>query len=231
MAKGTFLHPLIQPEGLANPPVVFFEDFLQGPEPSSTADAASFLMSGTSAATAFANDERNGVITAVSNSTNPLSLQGNGEPFRLTSSNSIYFETRINLTDHDGMSWFAGLAITDTSVWSGALTDYVGFFGANEVNINYGTGKDNDAVPGSGTTGETDADSGKDAADDTWMILSFRTVGTSQVRFFVDGTFVGSSSSNLPDNEDLTATIDFLGSGETVDIDYVLVVGDRDIAT
>lgn len=217
------------PEGASSAPdVIFFEDFF-GPEPSATDDLATFDLVGSSAGSALADDELNGVCTLTSNSTTEAQLVQNGEPYRLSAGRRIIFETRVNLTDHDGMNFAAGIGITDADVHATSWTDYIGFF-TTDGNIKIGCGKDNNNVPGSGTSGETDTDTGIDFASDRWVVLKFIVEGTTEVKFFVDGVFAGRITTNLPDNENLTAIIATKGDGETVDVDYVLVKCQRDTA-
>lgn len=229
MSNGYYNHPLYREGDSIADGVEFFEDFLAGPVASATDDSAPFDLVGTSAGITLSDALLNGVGILLSNSTNPAFLVQNGEPFKLEAGKTQIFETRLNLADADGMSFFAGLAITSANPFSGSLTDYVGFF-TTDGNIKYGCGKDNNNVPGSGTSGETDADSGLDFADATFVTLQAAIVGTSHVNFYVDGVFVGKVTSNLPDNENLTVTIGAVGSAETVNIDYVKVLSPRSLA-
>lgn len=225
---GYYTHPLFREGDPIATDVLFEEDFLKGPVASSTDDAATFDLVGTSATLALADDELNGVGTLTSNSTNQAFLVQNGEPYKLEAGKLQIFETRVNLTDADGMSFFAGLCITNANPFSGSLTDYVGFFTTNG-SIMVGCGKDNNNVPGSGTSGETDVDSGVDFADDTWVTLQAAIHGTDYVNFYVDGAFVAKIATNLPDNENLTVEIGAVGSAEVVDIDYAKVIAPRNV--
>lgn len=227
---GYYSHPVASPAGAPiAPDVFFFEDFLGGTAASATDDLASFDLVGTSASLVLANDELNGVGTLTSNSTNAALLMQNGEPYKVASGRTIEFETRVNLTDHDGMSFFAGICITTAEVFTTSLTDYIGFF-TTDGSINIGCGKDNNNVPGSGTSGETDTDTGVDFASDIWVTLKFIVNGTDSVDFYVDGAKVGRITTNLPTDENLAAAVETIGSGETIDIDYVAVRMTRDLA-
>lgn len=225
------LFPNVIAEGQSIIPPVVFEALPSrgGPVHSTSADIAPFLMSGTSAGLVISDSLTEGVATATSNSTNQLTLQGNGEPFKLATGNVIAFEANVALTDADGMSFFVGLAITDTAPWSTNLTDYVGFFTTNGT-INIGCGKNCDNVPGSGTTGETDqaATSSTTAfADATYARLQFYCYDTTLVRFYVNGSFAGLIRSNIPDDEDLTVTLGFVGDGEVVTFRSIACYGRR----
>lgn len=209
--------------------VLLDEDFIQGSSWSATDDIATFDLVGASATLTLSDVELNGVAIITSNSTTATNIQQNGEPYALGVNKKIIFETRVALTDADGMSFFAGLCIPNVAPFTTSLTDYVGFF-TTDGNIKYGCGKDNNNVPGSGTSGETDADSGVDFADTTWAVLQFVVNGTNSVDFYVNGAHVGRVDTNLPDNEPLTAHVGMVGSGEVIWVDYVVVESDRDTA-
>ena len=200
---------------------------------SATANIAQMLMSGTSAAVTLADSTGYGpAFTCTSSTTNPLTLQANGEPFKVTANTGIHFQAHVALTDADGMSFFAGLAITDTTPWTTSLTDYIGFFAVNQYALQIGAGMNNDAVPGSGTTGETDqaADTTVTAStmvDATFVQLDFITHGTTKVVYYVNGQNVGTITTNLPTDEDLTPTLAFVGTGEVVTCKLMSCVGDR----
>lgn len=200
--------------------VVIDEDFVKGPVASSTDDAATFDLVGTSAALTLEDGEEYGVGKLVSNTTNVAALVQNGEPVKLAANKKIIFDARVKLADADGMSYFIGLAITDSDHWATSLTDYIGFF-TTDGNIKAGCGKDNNNVPGSGTSGESDEDTGEDFADDTYVRLQFIVNGTTSVDFYVDGTKTNSITTNLPTDEQLTATISQKGSAETTYVDSV----------
>lgn len=207
------------------------EDFVKGGVASATDDALPFDLVGTSAALTIEDNSDNGVGKLVSNSTNPAYLIQNGEPVLLKANRILIFEYYGGLADADGQNFFSGLAITNANVFSGSVTDYIGFFVlTGNASINYGAGKNNDSTPGSGTsTVETDADSGVDFADssgngDDFRYLKVIVNGTSSARFFVDGVQVGEiteTDGTLPDDEYLTVTWGGVGSAETMYADYL----------
>lgn len=236
MSRHNFSHifPDIGREGQRWKRAITFDvDCVMGPIASSTADAAPFLMSGTSAGLTIEDDLDGGVAKLLSNSTNQAVLQGNGEPFRLDAGIDTVFEARVKLADADGQNFFVGLAITDTDPFATSLTDYVGFFAVDtSALIKIGCGKDNNNVPGSGTSGETDQTaavdgSNKSFADDTFVLLQFLIFGTSRVKFFVDQQYAGTINTNLPDNENLTVTFANKGSAESSFFDYIVCAQDR----
>ena len=199
-------------------------DFLNGPAVSATVDIGVFHLSGASASVALADDELNGVATITSNSTTAATLILNGEPFHLAANRRIQFDARVNLTDHDGMSFFAGLAVTAASP-TVASTDHIGFY-TTDGTIRIACGKDATAVG----SGDTNASAGVSFASDTWVVLSFVVNGTDSVDFYVDGSHVGRLSAGLPDNENLTIEVGTIGSAEVFDIDYAFVESPRDTA-
>lgn len=209
--------------------VEFHEDFIQGSGWSATDDIGSFDLVGSSATLTLSDVELNGVAIITSNSTTATNIQQNGRPFKLAANRRITFETRVALTDADGMSFFAGLCIPNVAPFTTSLTDYIGFFTTNGV-ISFGCGKDNNNVPGSGTSGETDVASSVSFADTTWAVLQFVVNGTSSVDFYVNGTQVGRIEATLPDNEALVAHVGMVGSSEVIWVDYVAVESDRDTA-
>ena len=209
--------------------VLLDEDFIQGASWSATDDIATFDLVGASATLTLSDAELNGVAIITSNSTTATNIQQNGEPYKLGANKTITFETRVALTDADGMSFFAGICIPNVAPFTTSLTDYIGFF-TTDGNIKYGCGKNNNNVPGSGTSGETDADSGVDFADTTWAVLQFVVNGTSAVDFYINGTHVGRVDTNLPDDEPLTAHVGMVGSAEVIWVDYVVVESARDTA-
>lgn len=198
---------------------VLFEHFTGGAIASSTDDAAVFDLVGTSAALTLSDSLLGGVGVLASNSTNPAFLVQNGESVKLAANRTIIYESRFALADYDGMSYFNGLAITNANPFSGSLTDYVGFFTTTGV-LQAGCGKNNNNVPGSGTSGETDSSTGVTLADNTFVTGKIIIDGLTQVRFFVNNALTNTITTNLPDDEQLCVTIGTLGSGETVYTDY-----------
>lgn len=211
----------------------FDVDCMKGPVASTTADAAPFLLSGSGAAVTIEDASADGgVAKALSSSTNPLTLQGNGEPFSLASGRDIVLEARMKLADVDGMSFFVGLGITDTTPWATSFTDWAGFFCVNSATLSYGSAKNGSDVPGSGSAAtEESASTGVTLVDNTWFIVHMLILETNRIKFYVNQTYVGQTSTVLPDDEALTPTIAFIGSAETVYFDYVIGCMDRDFSS
>lgn len=231
MHNYTYLRPDISREGRKAPrAIVFHANPAMGPIASATADAAPFHLVGTSAALTLDDNVLGGRAKLVSNTTNPAVLQGNGEPFKLRPKTKTYFEADVMLADFDGTSFFVGLAITNVDPFTTSLTDYVGFFTTDGV-IKIGCGKNNNNVPGSGTSGETDqaaaiAGVNQSFADNTLVTLAFIAYGTDRIKFFVNEKFAGTITSDIPDDEFLTVTFANKGSAETAYFDNILCVQD-----
>ncbi len=159
---------------------------------------------------------------------------GAGEFVRLRASKRTYFEVGFGLTDaNDDLDtvqqcdFFFGFAITDTTVLGGA-TDFIGFSKVDGSGlINFVAGKNagasgalvDDIVLSTGKT-LVAADAGTAHGLITklgFMIDHSSTAGTANYYAYVDGALVaqGSSTTEIPDDEQLAPTIAFL-SGEAV---------------
>ena len=124
-------------------------------------------------------------------------------------------------TDVSEFDWFVGLAITDTTPLAG-MTDAIGFRCDDSTgDIDYLAEKD---------SSETTADSTKDLADATFVTLRFEVIGNTRVNYYVDGNRVASITTNIPDDEALTPTIEIRNDGaaaNTMTVDYVYVMQER----
>lgn len=132
-------------------------------------------------------DAENGVMKLTSKGTtddNGSSIQRANTIFLVKSGKKLWFEAKVKLSDADQGDLFVGLAnnfATDPeAVWAATL-ERVGFMIQDgSANIMYSV---NDG------TVDTIVDTGKDAADDTFVKLGFRTDGGS-IRFYVDRSLV-----------------------------------------
>jgi len=131
-------------------------------------------------------------------------LQLVGEKFQ-ASSRHLYFGIKLEADEATQSDFLVGLGITDTDALGG-ITD-----GIYLEKLDAGTSIS--AVTEKDST-ETQTDSLGTFADDTAMVLEFLFDGTS-VYFFVDGVEVAIHTANIPDDEALTPTIQFL-NGEAV---------------
>ncbi len=145
-----------------------------------------------------------------------VSLQLLGESFELTSDQQLYFGTKLKINDVDQTDVFAGLAIVDTAILGG-VTDRIGFQSLDgTAAIGVMLEKD--------STETLDATSPGNLADDTYSTLEFHFDGTN-VEFFVDGSSVATPAvTNLPDDEQLRVSIEFLtgeATANTCTVDWI----------
>lgn len=226
--------------------VTYFDDFLEGgycpdaalaseSDPaakfSEVADRGVWLVTRDAAPTIAISDAEPGGVVAITTGASAndfVSLQMNGEAWTVNANKNIYFEARVKLADADDTQWFVGLASTDvTGSTLGPILD-----GTNDsigFRQNADTGVDIDCLTEDDTT-ETETDSGVDVADDTYVRLAFRVIGTERVDFYVNGDKVASHSTNLPDaGAGLTATIEVHSptASSAMEVDYVLIQQDR----
>lgn len=157
--------------------------------------------------TTFAQGNASGgqlLITTAANDNDGGNYQLNGESFKFKSTNIIYFGAfGITISDAAQSDFFVGLAITDTDILGG-VTDRVGFQCLDgETDIKAMLEKDST---------ETLTASLGTLADATAVDLEFYWYGAeSKVEFFVNGASGGKPAvTNLPDDEELRATIQFL---------------------
>lgn len=159
---------------------------------------------GTSEAEA-SDEERVEVELVTDNAENDgISLQRVGEAFIFDSDHDIYFGIELQINDVDQTDILAGLCISDTALLGG-MTDGV-YFESVDGGAGVSTVTEKDST-------ETQTDNEGTLEDDTAMFLEFYWDG-STVYFFIDGVQVGTHTANIPDDELLTPSIEFL-TGET----------------
>jgi hypothetical protein len=129
-----------------------------------------------------------------------INIQLNGEAFKLTSGRDVYFGIELQANDATQSDFLAGLCISDTDLLGG-MTD-----GVYLEKLDGGTGVS--TVTEKDST-ETQSDDEHVFAADTAVTLEFYWDG-SKVHFFINGVEVGTSSTNVPDDEELTPSIHFL---------------------
>jgi hypothetical protein len=148
-----------------------------------------------------------------------VSMQLAGEAFELTSDQRlVYFGCRFQINDATQTDFLVGLCITDTALLGG-MTDGV-YFRKVDGSTSLAAVIEKDSTETTTTGVHTMVD-----ATDVTLELYFD--GTT-VEFFVNGVSVASlSGANLPDNEALTPSIEFL-TGEavanTMQIDWVRAI-------
>lgn len=235
MAFSMFRHSAQLEGAVIDPPVEFFDDFIEGRSYtvanetvasaqgkfSELADMGDWLVTvvdtgGGTESIVISDDEPGGVVTLTTSSAlnDSLECQLNGEAWKVAADKDIYFKCRLKLADADSTDWFVGLATTDTDV-IGTATEMIGFGsgatleGGATGDIYFGSGDGMTAAIDDSTNGGSWSDSGDDGADDTFFTVAFRVVSNGQIKFFVNNDYVGSvsSSGDIPDSDAVTLTM------------------------
>ena len=154
-------------------------------------------------------------------------------PFVLdtTSPRKVWFETRLKLSDVDASGFFVGLASStdsaaDTSILAGtpSLVDGIGW------QIVDGTAAVTFATISAVGDAETVTQSSTSAVNATYVVLSIYFDGTT-AHFYLNGTLVLSSSTNLPADDSLIFPhIEFIqqaGDDDTLHVDYIRACMER----
>ena len=211
---------------------VFLDDFYKA-DISETADAALWnatLVDGGSddgEVLTVSDDAAGGWLTCTTNDAdNDLNnLQLNGEPFKLASGKSLYFETKLYVNDIDTQDLFVGLAITDATAIAGT-TDCVGFRIADGTASQYF-----ECVSEKDSTEEsTDTSVAITASAATAKRLGILFDGDSSIYFLIDGDIVAKHSTTIPNDEALTPTLEIRNASaaaSTLSVDYVYVAQER----
>lgn len=154
------------------------------------------------------------VLTTDANENDGINMQLLGESFKLQADVPLYFGIRLKLSEATQSDFFVGLAITDTDILGG-VTDRIGFEKLDgSTDIKGMLEKDST---------ETLTASLKTAGTD-YVILEFFWDGAA-VEMFADGVSVATPAvTNLPDDEELRVTLQFLAGAsgaKTLTIDWV----------
>lgn len=165
---------------------VFFDDFL-----ASVNDATNqWIVVKDAGATALVGtgDLENGAMVLTSAATTDddgASIQRAETTFLVKSGKKLWFEARVKVSDADQGEMFIGLADNFATDPEAVIVDGISRVGfeLQDGSANIYTVQDND-------TAVTRVDSGKDAADDTYVRLGFRTDGGS-IRYYVNRALVG----------------------------------------
>ena len=148
-------------------------------------------------------------ITCAANEDDGGSYQLLGEQVLLDAGNWVYFRCVFSINDVDQTDLFAGFAITDTAILGGC-TDRIGFQSVDgDAGLDFLVEKDST---------ETLTQDVATLADDTSVDVEFVWDGAnSSLYSYVNGslTTTQTATTNLPDNELLRPTIEFL-TGEAV---------------
>lgn len=180
----------------------------------------------TSATVAIGADTANGRLVLTSAATtndDGASIQGN-EIWLPASGRTIWFETKLQVSDADDMDVMAGLSVNFATNPEAALAaaDRICF------QINDGGASILCKTESGGT--ETSTDSGVDAVDATDITLGFKVIGTTGVEFYINRQLVATHTTNIPTTELTFALMEISGSNtgtKSMSIDYFGVWGTR----
>jgi hypothetical protein len=199
----------------------FLDDFFQYQQNNSDQVGwiATIVQAGNGNAAITADDAAGGVLKVVNDDADgdSVELQWNAENYKLVSGKPLWFETRLKVSDATQSMLFVGLAITDTTLIAGC-TDYVGIRkddGDAAIDCSVKKNNTETALDGKGTL-----------VDDTYVKLGFYWNGSS-VEFFINGASVGTASTNIVDDEELSISLAFKNgeaAAKTVYYDYVKCV-------
>jgi hypothetical protein len=191
------------------------------------------------ASAAIVADAEGGEIALTSTATTDndgASIQGKHEIFALpsTAGQSIWYETRVKVSDADQMDLLVGMTETFTTNPEAALAsaNIIGFLLTDGSAVIAGVTESG----GTATTVTFDDTTKSTLADDTYVTLGFKaTTGnsTNVVKFYINRQEVGSSTTNIPTaNLKLTAMSlsgDATGTKATT-IDYITASQDRNVS-
>lgn len=111
-----------------------------------------------------------------------VSIQKNGEAWKVEKGRKLYYETRIKMSVVTSAFW-VGLSVNTTDPHASAPTDCIAFRTtgtAADVDIDY--------LVRVGNAGSA-VDTGADLTADTFVILAFEYDGNETISFFVNGVF------------------------------------------
>jgi len=146
-----------------------------------------------------------------------IAALGAGFAVDAASPRQVWWESRIQLDDVSGTGFFVGLASNnggeEVTIIDSA-EDALGFI------MTTGATPDIKAIGAKGNT-ETQTDTGVNAADGEYIVLSFHFDGV-QAHFYVNGIKKVSTTSNLPnDGTILFPAIEFTSVGTDSDVNYI----------
>lgn len=203
--------------------VVFWDDFT-GIAVDSTNDWT--VVKDTSATVAIAADTENGRLALTSEATTEndgASIQAN-EIFAAASGRSLWFEAKIQVSNADEIDLFVGLTENFATNPEAVLT------ASNRIGFQINDGDASILCKTESGDTESSTDSGKDAADDTDVILGFRVDATNAVYFYVDRVLVATHTSNIPTALLTPAVMELSGTATgtiSASLDYILAVQTR----
>jgi len=180
----------------------------------------------TGAAAAIGADTLNGVLTLTSTATTDndgASVQGN-EVYKARADKSLWFETRLQCTDAVQSDICVGLTTNFVTNPEAMLTA--------PDRIVFQIDDENSSILCKTEVGgvETSTDSGIDLANNTYVTLGFRVIGTGQVQFFVNRELVATHTTNITQEELALAAMSLSGNAtgtRVTTIDYLFAAQTR----
>jgi hypothetical protein len=141
------------------------------------------------------------LITTDNADNDGINMQLLGESFELSTDQELYFGAfGVQISDATQSDLFLGLAITDTDILGG-VTDSIGFRKVDaSTTLSYLLEKDSTETTGTAMT----------VTAATPFDAEFYLDSNGLVEFFINGASVGSSSTNVPNDELLRLSIHFL---------------------
>lgn len=141
--------------------------------------------------------------------------QQSGEAWKLVQSKPLWFEIRLAVGEATQTDFIVGLCITDTSLIAG-LSDGIYFLkNDGDRDIDYHCEKG---------SADSTADTGIDVVADTYYRYGLYWNGDNTVQYWLDGVLRGSSTSNIPDDQELAISFGILdgsGGGKTLSLDNI----------
>ena len=205
--------------------VVYFNDFTVAQDFA----AADWVITtteagGGDASEALAGNEINGalLITNDANDNDLDSLQHTEDTWKLEVGKQLWYETRCKVSDGDTCDLLMGLAITDSTPLDTA--DRIGFEVLGD------TSAGNIKVLAEKNSLETNSDTQKDLADNTYVRLGFHFDGANTVTYYVDRIKTNTITTNIPDDVNLTITMHYQNAdaiADTLTVDYLYVAKER----
>lgn len=205
----------------------FIDDFVRMPVDDTTGDPTEYTVTvveagdGDSTMT-LKSDAQTGWlrIEAAGNENDGAQMVLKGESWKLTAGDYIYFNTRILIDEATQSDALIGLVIGGNTTLLGGMTDGIYFRTVDgSAALTFVTEKD--------STETSTAAATLSAA--TTYYLTFVCDGTGTVHGYVNGTLVGSHTTNIPNDEALTVGIAYLNgaaqASKGFEVDYVKVFG------
>lgn len=165
-------------------------------------------------------NEAGGVLLLTTGGTenNGVNYNLKGEPFKLASGKSLWYEARVKVSEAVQSDFLVGLSITDTEMLGG-VTDGVYFRKVDgSASVAFVTEKNST---------ETSTAAVHTAVDATYVRLGFWFDGNGSVFAYVDGVLVATHTTNIPDDEELTVAFHITtgeAAAKTFSVDVIDVV-------